>query len=49
MAINVVELFALIKELIGNEDKMNKFREIVADIKELVNDIKDVVGMFGKE
>ena len=49
MALNFIDLFNLIRELVGNEDKMNKFREIVADIKELVNDIKHVVVMFGKE
>ena len=44
MAVNVIEFFGLIKELISNEEKMNKFREIVADIKELINDIKDILG-----
>ena len=44
MAVNVIEFFGLIKELIGNEEKMNKFREIIADIKELINDIKDILG-----
>ena len=43
MAVNVIEFFALIKELISNEEKMSKFREIVADIKELINDIKDIL------
>lgn len=44
MAINVIEFFGLIKELIGNEEKMAKFREIIGDIKELINDIKDILG-----
>lgn len=44
MAVNVIEFFGLIKELIGNEEKMNKFREIIADIKELINDVKDILG-----
>lgn len=49
MAFNLVDFIGLIKELIGNDEKMSKFREIVADIKELVNDIKDVVEIFKKE
>ena len=48
MTINLLDLFGLIRELIGNEEKMNKFREIIGDIKELVNDIKDVVELFKK-
>ena len=49
MAVNVIEFFGLIRELIGNEEKMAKFREIVTDIKELINDIKDVVNLFKKD
>lgn len=48
MAFNVIDFFGLIRELIGNEEKMGKFREIVGDIKELINDIKDVVALFQK-
>ncbi|MCR5261958.1 MAG: hypothetical protein K6C94_09000 [Candidatus Gastranaerophilales bacterium] len=48
MAFNLTDFFGLIKELIGNNEKMDKFREITADIKELINDIKDVVAMFQK-
>ena len=44
MAVNVIEFFGLIKELISNEEKMAKFREIIADIKELINDAKDFLG-----
>lgn len=44
-----IEILAFIKEIIADDNKMSKFREIVADIKELVNDIKDVVGFFKKE
>lgn len=44
-----IEILAFIKEIIADDNKMTKFREIVADIKELVSDIKDVVGFFKKE
>lgn len=44
-----IEILAFIKEIIADDNKMSKFREIVADIKELVSDIKDVVGFFKKE
>lgn len=44
-----IEILAFIKEIIADDNKMEKFREIVADIKELVSDIKDVVGFFKKE
>ena len=44
-----IEILAFIKEIIADDNKMSKFREIVADIKELVSDIKDVVGFFQKE
>lgn len=49
MAFNFVDLIGLIKELVGNDEKMGKFREIVADIKELISDIKDVVEIFKKQ
>ncbi|MGN0193260.1 MAG: hypothetical protein ACI4CY_07050 [Candidatus Gastranaerophilaceae bacterium] len=39
----LVDIITLIKELIADDAKMNKFREIVADIKELITDIKDAV------
>lgn len=48
MAFNIVDFFALVRELIGNEEKMEKFREIIFDIKELVNDIKDAITIFQK-
>lgn len=48
MTLNLMDFFALVKELIANEEKMGKFREIVTDIKELVNDIKDVLALFQK-
>ncbi len=44
-----IEILAFIKEIIADDNKMSKFREIVADIKELVSDIKDVVGFFKKD
>jgi len=42
MKIDVLEFLSLIRELIGNSDKMAKFKEIIADIKELINDIKEL-------
>ena len=39
----LVDIITLIKELIADDAKMGKFREIVADIKELIMDIKDAV------
>lgn len=44
-----VEVLGFIREIIADETKMAKFREIVNDIKELIYDIKDVVGFFKKE
>ena len=44
-----IEILVFIKEIIADDNKMAKFREIVADIKDLVNDIKDVVGFFKKD
>lgn len=49
MAINFFDILAFIKELVTDNEKMGKFREIIADIKELINDIKDVVSFFKKE
>ena len=43
------EIIEFIKYIIADEAKMNKFREIVADLKELINDIKDVKNLFDKE
>ena len=41
-----LELIGFIKDIISDEAKMNKFREVVTDIKELISDIKDVVNIF---
>lgn len=43
MNINVIEFFSLIKELITSADKMEKFREITSDIKELICDVKTLI------
>ena len=43
------EIIEFIKDIIADEAKMAKFREIVADLKELINDIKDVKNLFDKE
>jgi len=41
-----LELLGFIKDIISDEAKMNKFREVVADIKELISDLKDVINIF---
>lgn len=46
MAINIIELFGLIKELVSNSEKMEKFKEIIFDLKELISDFKDVVSII---
>lgn len=46
MAISFVDVLALIKDVISDNDKLAKFREVVADIKELICDIKDCVAFF---
>ena len=43
MAINILDIISLIKEVISDNEKMGKFKEVVEDIKELINDIKDVI------
>lgn len=43
MAISFIDILTLIKDLISDPEKLNKFKEIIADIKELINDIKDVI------
>lgn len=48
MAINFFDILAFIKELISDNEKMGKFREIIMDIKELIYDIKDVISFFKK-
>lgn len=45
MAISFIDVISFFKDLLADADKLNKFKEIVADIKELINDIKDVVAM----
>ena len=43
------EIIEFIKDIIADEAKMAKFREIVADLQEVINDIKDVKNLFDKE
>ena len=43
MAISIIDIIALVKELISDGDKLEKFKEIVADLKELICDIKDLI------
>ena len=45
MAISFIDVISFFKDLLADADKLNKFKEIVADIKELINDIKEVVAM----
>ena len=46
---NIVEVLKFIKEIIADDKKMAKFKEVITDIKELVYDIKDIVEFFKKE
>ena len=46
---NIVEVLKFIKEIIADDKKMAKFKEVITDIKELVYDIKDAVEFFKKE
>lgn len=39
----IANILILIKDLVQDNEKMGKFKEIVADIKELICDIKDVL------
>lgn len=48
MAINATNILTFIKDLIGNEEKMGKFKEIVKDVKELISDIKNVIELIKK-
>ena len=43
MAINIVDIIAIIKALVTDGEKLSKFKEIVADLKELISDIKDLL------
>ena len=43
-----VDAITLIREIIADDKKMTKFREIVMDVKELLSDLKDVSLMFRK-
>ena len=45
MAISFIDIISFFKDLLADPEKLNKFKEIVADIKELINDIKDVISM----
>ena len=43
MAISIIDIISLVKDLISDGDKLSKFKEIVADLKELISDIKDLI------
>lgn len=46
---NFINFIILIKEIITDNEKMAKFREVISDIKELISDIKDVMNAFKKD
>lgn len=48
MAVNATNILTFIKEIIGNEEKMGKFKEIIKDVKELISDIKNVIELIKK-
>lgn len=43
MTVSIIDVIGFLKELIGNPEKMAKFKEIIDDLKELIGDIKDAV------
>ncbi len=43
MAFNVVEIPAIVKELIKTSETTGKLKEILDDLEELIRDIKDVL------
>ena len=45
----LIDIVDFIKEIVSDEQKMAKFKEVVTGIKELIADIKDVVGFFDKK
>lgn len=45
MSISFVDVISFLKYLIGDSDKLNKFKEVIADVKELINDLKEVISM----
>ncbi|HIS88945.1 TPA: hypothetical protein IAA87_05950 [Candidatus Avigastranaerophilus faecigallinarum] len=46
MAVSFVDILAFLKELITNQEKLGKFKEIISDVKELIKDIKDVIALI---
>ena len=43
MAIAISDVLTIIKSLVTDGEKLEKFKEIVADLKELISDIKDLL------
>ena len=43
MALTLTDVVAIIKTLISDSEKLEKFKEIVTDLKELISDIKDII------
>jgi len=48
MALSALELVGFIREILSNDEKLKKFKEIAAIIKELVAAIEKVVSLFKK-
>ena len=44
-----IDVIEFIKEIVVDEQKMAKFKEVVIGIKELIADIKDVAGFLKRE
>lgn len=43
-----IDIFSFIRELISDNDKLSKFKDIVSAIKELIFDIKSVINIVKK-
>ena len=46
MAVSALELVGFIREMLSNDEKLKKFKEIAATIKSLIADIKDIVSFI---
>ena len=44
-----IEIIDFVKDIISDENKMTKFKEVISGIKELIYDIKEVISFFKKE
>lgn len=41
--VSYFDIIVFIKDLVADDGKFAKFKEIISDVKELVSDIKDLV------